>query len=217
MHDLEDDARAAMRAAVETMERIRTHEGTSDRGHHSLIEAERRLALVLTNAAGWVSPSDATKLREELTAALHLLPSEESLSSSLDALVGEEAVKESADLDRIETGMELQDAIEGARDALNAALSLLPPGVTSVPIESVSKPLKPGWKVEASTESRPITTVHILKAGLAFCKFTDKLPRDWPTDQKWAHSVEELRRLRNPEVPCMECVRQDYLSKRLPK
>lgn len=162
-------------------------------------------------AAGWLPPAKVAQIREELAAAQTCMPSDEALTKVLERIPVE--AQDSADLDAIEQGMELQEALEGMRASIRAAQDFLPAVVTSTPIEPVSKPLKPGWKFEPSTEAKPKTTVHVLNAGLALCKFTDKLPRDWPDDQKWAHGVEELRRLRDPEVPCMECVRQDHLNK----
>lgn len=150
------------------------------------------------------------QLREELAMALSRLPDDEALTKFLDNAHHESEV---SDLDNVEAGMELQDSLAVVRDALNVAMTLLPVAVVSKDIAPVSKPLKPGWKGEVSTETKPKTTVHVLRGGLPLCKFTDKLPRDWPDDQKWAHSVEELKRLRDPEVPCMECVRQEHLKK----
>lgn len=71
-------------------------------------------------------------------------------------------------------------------------------------------PLPPEVK---PTPERAKVTVHILRAGLTLCRFTEKAPRDWPDDQKWAHTVVELKNLSSPEVPCMECVRVERLGK----
>jgi hypothetical protein len=38
--------------------------------------------------------------------------------------------------------------------------------------------------------------LHILLEGLPLCRFTDKVPKDWPEDHKWAHDADFRNLLR---------------------
>ena len=73
---------------------------------------------------------NAIKIREEVAMALTCLPSDDGIREFLDNAHPESEV---TDLDNVEAGMELQDALAGARDALNVALTLLPKPVEAPP------------------------------------------------------------------------------------
>lgn len=73
---------------------------------------------------------NAIKIREEVAMALTCLPSDDGMREFLDNAHPE---SETTDLDNVEAGMELQDALAGARDALNVALTLLPKPVEVPP------------------------------------------------------------------------------------
>lgn len=71
-------------------------------------------------------------MREELAAAQSCLPSIEALTKFLDNAL---PTSEATDLDNVEAGMELQDALVGVRDALASAQGLLPVAVSTPPAE----------------------------------------------------------------------------------
>ena len=131
-------------------------------------------------------PELEDRLREELNAAQQCLPSTEAVEKLLNRVVPEtDPVPDSEALDVVEEVMEFQEALEGVREALKAMSALLNPS--------------------ASTPS--CTRVHMLVSGLPFCGFTSALPRDWPADQKWCHTIDELLlNLSASEVACPKCI-----------
>lgn len=149
-------------------------------------------------------------VREELNAARTCLPTEAGFTEFLSKFGPDGEKPTSEDLDRVELGMEMQNALAGTREALDAAWA----HVQSDPFKTLVEEKRTEELKRTADEK---VTVHLLRAGLPVCDFSREVPSHWPSDHAWAPSVAELKTLKPPQVPCGACLRAEERSKQRPR